>query len=252
MMTTASNTAPPLEVVNVVKTFGPRSARVTAVNGVSLRVEPGTFTAIMGKSGSGKSTLLHLAAGLTRPDTGNVLVAGDDLAQLDDKPLTLFRRRRIGLVFQSFNLIPTLTARENVALPLTLDGAPSEGGDRAKELLAMLDIASRSEHRPDAMSGGEQQRVAIARALVANPALILADEPTGNLDSANGESVCRLLRDLAEGGRTIVMVTHEPSVAAFAHRVVVLKDGLLADDFAVGSEDLGGVAVSERYRKAAA
>ena len=242
----------PLEVESATKSFGKGESRVRAVDSVSLRVEPGTFTAIMGKSGSGKSTLLHLAAGLTRPDTGAVRVAGEDLAKLDDKKLTLFRRRQIGLVFQSFNLIPTLTAAENVALPLTLDrvtdGKPPK--DRARELLGMLDIADRASHRPDAMSGGEQQRVAIARALVADPALILADEPTGNLDSANGEAVCKLLRDLAGGGRTIVMVTHEPSVAAWCHRCIVLKDGRLADDFAVSEGDAD--AVAQRYRTAAA
>ncbi len=240
---------PPLELRNVVKCFRQGTREVRALNGVSLTLEPGTFTAIMGKSGSGKSTLLHLAGGLTKPDEGDVLVDGENLAKLDDKKLTLFRRRRIGFVFQSFNLIPTLTAEENVALPLTLDGGKNGTLGRARELLNGLDIGDRLGHRPDAMSGGEQQRVAVARALVADPALVLADEPTGNLDTANGETVCRLLRDLADGGRTILMVTHEPTVAAFATRVVVMRDGKLVDDFPVADHgDAQGLAM--KYQQA--
>ncbi|MEM1012349.1 MAG: ABC transporter ATP-binding protein [Planctomycetota bacterium] len=248
---------PPLQLKHVVKTFG--DGAVTAVDQVDLTIEPGTLTAIMGRSGSGKSTLLHLAAGLTRPDEGHVEVAGEDLATMDDRRLTLFRRRQIGLVFQSFNLIPTLDARENVALPLTLDRkhyADEHGdaspSDRATQLLGMLGLEDRVTHRPDAMSGGEQQRVAIARALAADPALVLADEPTGNLDSANGEDVCVLLRGLVDQGRTIVMVTHEPAVAAFATRTVVMKDGRVVDDFAVESGDDGVRHLAERYQSATA
>ena len=240
---------PPLELRNVVKCFRQGTREVRALDGVSVSLEPGTFTAIMGKSGSGKSTLLHLAGGLTKPDEGDVLVDGENLAKLDDKKLTLFRRRRIGFVFQSFNLIPTLTAEENVALPLTLDGGKNGTLGRAKELLQSLDIGDRMGHRPDAMSGGEQQRVAVARALVADPALVLADEPTGNLDTANGEIVCRLLRDLAAGGRTILMVTHEPAVAAYATRVVVMRDGKLVDDFAV-DEGSDAQALAMKYQEA--
>ena len=239
----------PLELRNVVKSFRQGTREVRALDGVSLALEPGTFTAIMGQSGSGKSTLLHLAGGLTKPDAGDVLVDGESLSKLDDKKLTLFRRRRIGFVFQSFNLIPTLTAEENVALPLTLDGGRNGTLGRARELLESLHVGDRLGHRPDAMSGGEQQRVAVARALVADPALVLADEPTGNLDTANGQTVCRLLRDLANGGRTILMVTHEPSVAAFATRVVVMRDGRLVDDFAVEDHgDAQGLAM--RYQQA--
>ena len=240
----------PLDIRDAVKTFGKGDAPVRALDGVSLAVRPGTLTAVMGQSGSGKSTLLHLAAGLTTADAGAVRVAGEDLAALDDRRLTLFRRRRIGLVFQSFNLIPTLTAEENVALPLRLDrGRHADPDGRARELLAMLGLERRATHRPDAMSGGEQQRVAVARALVADPALVLADEPTGNLDSASGTAVCELLRGLADGGRTIVMVTHEPSVAAWADRCVILKDGRLVADFPV-DPPRDAAALAARYQAA--
>jgi putative ABC transport system ATP-binding protein len=223
--------APPLIVRNVVKTFSHGS--VTALAGVSLEVRRGTFLAIMGASGSGKSTLLHLMAGLAQADSGEVIVSGTDLTQLHDKSLTLFRRRRIGLVFQSFNLIPTLTAIENTLLPLLLDGRDDRAArEKADSLLEHLRLSHRRQHRPDALSGGEQQRVAIARALVTDPDVILADEPTGNLDSANSRSVCELLRDLASRqNKTIVMVTHEPSVAAYAREVAVLRDGQLLTRF---------------------
>lgn len=246
----------PLSLVNVVKCFHQGDREVRALDGLSIEVEPGQFVAIMGQSGSGKSTLLHLAAGLTPADNGTVLVAGKDLGRMRDRELTLFRRRHIGLVFQSFNLIPTLTAEENVALPLMLDARSRSGSlngrlrplDTAQALLQELNLGHRLGHRPDAMSGGEQQRVAIARALVTKPDLILADEPTGNLDTENGRAVCELLRRLAEEGRTIVMVTHEPSVAAYARRVVVLKDGKLIDQFDVRQGESADVA--RRYTSA--
>jgi putative ABC transport system ATP-binding protein len=223
----------PLVVENVVKHYRQGDRDVAALNGISLDVAPGTFLAIMGASGSGKSTLLHLMAGLTKGDGGSVRVSGEDLGAMNDKQLTLFRRRHIGLVFQSFNLIPTLTAEENVALPLMLDGkTAAETKSKVDELLETLGLSRRRHHRPDAMSGGEQQRVAIGRALVGDPAVLLADEPTGNLDSANSRSVCELLRDLsAMRNTTIVMVTHEPSVAAYAQEVAVLKDGRLVERF---------------------
>ena len=222
----------PLVVENVVKTFRQGDRQVQALDGISLDVRQGRFLAIMGASGSGKSTLLHLMAGLAQPDGGNVLVNGQNLAQLNDRQLTIFRRRQIGLVFQAFNLIPTLTAEENVALPLLLDGRNGQSDLKVNELMESLGLGSRRRHRPDAMSGGEQQRVAIGRALAADPAVILADEPTGNLDSVNSRSVCELLRDLSsKHGRTIVMVTHEPSVAAYAQEVAVLKDGRMVDRF---------------------
>jgi putative ABC transport system ATP-binding protein len=240
----------PLVVENVVKRFRQGDRAVSALDGVSLDVPQGQFLAIMGASGSGKSTLLHLMAGLTKPDEGRVLVAGADLVSMGDKDLTLFRRHHIGLVFQSFNLIPTLTAEENVLLPLMLDGRNGDAGDaKVNELLLRLGLSGRRGHRPDAMSGGEQQRVAIGRALVTDPAVILADEPTGNLDSANSRSVCELLRDLsAVHGKTIVMVTHEPSVAAYASEVAVLKDGKLVCKLP-SEGPAGGESLAVRYQE---
>ncbi len=240
----------PLEVVDVTKTFRQGDRTVAALRGVSLSVAQGQFLAVMGASGSGKSTLLHLMAGLTDVDKGRVSIKGEDLAQFNDRKLTLFRRRHIGLVFQAFNLIPTLTAAENMALPLTLDGMRlAEVLPKVNELLSTLGLAHRRDHRPDVMSGGEQQRVAIGRALIADPAVILADEPTGNLDSVNSRSVCELLRDLcAMHGKTIVMVTHEPTVAAFAQDVAVMKDGLIIDEFATRETD-GGQGLAIRYQE---
>jgi putative ABC transport system ATP-binding protein len=221
----------PLVVENVTKSFRQGDRRVMALNGVSLDVSAGRFVAIMGASGSGKSTLLHLMAGLAAADGGSVRVNGTDLGQLGDHKLTLFRRRHIGLVFQAFNLIPTLTAEENVLLPMMLDGTDDAAGRaKAAALLDRLGLGSRRGHRPDAMSGGAQQRVALGRALVTDPAVILADEPTGNLDSANSTAVCELLRDLSrDHGKTIVMVTHEADVAAYAQEVVVLRDGKVVE-----------------------
>src|SRR5688572_1028545 len=242
----------PLVVENVTKEFRQGDRAVTALAGISLEVPPGQFLAVMGASGSGKSTLLHLMAGLTQPDEGRVVIDGTDICGLNDKQLTLFRRRKVGLVFQSFNLIPTLTAEENVLLPLMLDGktANSNGAKvKVDELLESLGMSQRRHHRPDAMSGGEQQRVAIGRALVTDPAVILADEPTGNLDSANSRSVCELLRDLSViHGKTIIMVTHEPTVAAFAQEVAVLKDGKLVKRFAT-DEAGGGEGLALRYQE---
>jgi putative ABC transport system ATP-binding protein len=240
----------PLVVDNVVKRFRQGDRDVSALAGVTLEVAEGTFLAVMGASGSGKSTLLHLMAGLTPPDSGRIVIRGENLAEMNDRQLTLFRRRHIGLVFQSFNLIPTLTAEENVALPLMLDGRrESEVRPKVSDLLESLGLASRRTHRPDAMSGGEQQRVAIGRALVTDPAVLLADEPTGNLDSANSKSVCELLRDLSQiHNKTIVMVTHEPTVAAYAQEVAVIKDGRLVKRFATQETD-GGQGLALRYQE---
>lgn len=242
---------PPLVVENAVKHFFQGDRRVTALRGVSLEVPRGQFLAVMGASGSGKSTLLHLMVGLTHADAGRVIVNETDLGTLRDGPLTRFRRRHIGLVFQSFNLIPTLTAFDNVLLPLALDGRDDDAArQRVDELLQTLGLGSRREHRPDALSGGEQQRVAIGRALACDPAVILADEPTGNLDSVNSRGVCELLRDLSQvHGRTIVMVTHEPSVAAYASEVAILRDGQLIDHFATEGID-GGRELALRYQEA--
>jgi putative ABC transport system ATP-binding protein len=223
----------PLEAHEVRKTFRQGQRVVVALDGVSLTVAQGEFLAVMGASGSGKSTLLHLLAGLTAPSSGRIVVDGQDLSAMRDRQLTLFRRRRIGLVFQAFNLIPTLSAAENIALPLMLEnhnGAQAQA--KVEALLGTLGLEHRRTHRPDVMSGGEQQRVAIGRALAADPALILADEPTGNLDSQSSRSVCELLRNLSgRDGKTIVMVTHEPSVAAYAQRVAVMRDGRIIDSF---------------------
>jgi putative ABC transport system ATP-binding protein len=239
----------PLVVENVRKQFRQGDRAVAALDGVSLEVPQGQFLAVMGASGSGKSTLLHLMAGLALPDAGRVVINGTELKGMSDKQLTLFRRRHIGLVFQSFNLIPTLSAEENLALPLMLEGRNGVGQKKVDELLATLGLAKRRHHRPDAMSGGEQQRVAIGRALVTDPAVILADEPTGNLDSANSKSVCELLRDLSViHGKTIVMVTHEPTVAAYAQEVAVLKDGKLVSRFAT-DETGGGEGLAVRYQE---
>lgn len=225
-------TASPLRVEGVTKRFRQGASTVEALKDVSLAVQPGEFVAVMGASGSGKSTLLHVLAGLTRPDAGRVLVEGEDIGALSDRRLTRFRRRRIGLVFQAFNLIPALTAEDNIRLPLLTDGRPEIADGKLDDLLTRLGIAERRLHRPDALSGGEQQRVAIARALVTDPAIVLADEPTGSLDSVTGQNLCRLLKELChEQGRTIVVVTHEPAVAAWASRVVVMKDGRILTEF---------------------
>jgi putative ABC transport system ATP-binding protein len=240
---------PPLVVENVTKTFRQGQRTVQALAGVSLTVARGQFLSIMGASGSGKSTLLHLMAGLTSADSGKVLVNGTDLAKLKDRDLTLFRRHQIGLVFQAFNLIPTLTAEENIALPLMLDGRRSDADQqKIDQLLQRLGLSDRRHHRPDALSGGEQQRVAIGRSLVAEPAVLLADEPTGNLDSANSKAVCELLRDLSViHGKTIVLVTHEPSVAAYTQEVAVIRDGKLVERFPVENND--GEQLAIRYHE---
>jgi putative ABC transport system ATP-binding protein len=215
------------------KTYVQGDRVVTALRGVDLGVEQGEFVAIMGASGSGKSTLLHLCAALDRFDSGSIEVAGEKLETLSESQLTQFRRRRIGIVFQQFNLIPTLSAFENIALPRQLDGSwqASDAG-RIRELLAILKIDHRADHRPDALSGGEQQRVAIARALINRPPVLFADEPTGNLDSNSASQFWTLLDEAARAANTtIVMVTHEPAAAAHADRVVVLRDGQISGEF---------------------
>jgi len=201
--------------------------RVVALDGVTLEIPRGRFTAIMGASGSGKSTLMHLIGGLTAPTAGRILVEGRDLAAMSDRQRTIFRRRRMGVIFQEYNLLPNLSAAENVALPALVDGRPMAGVDaRVAELLAIVHLDHRRGHRPDALSGGEQQRVAIARALLNDPAIILADEPTGNLDSKQSLEIWRLLRRISdEQQTTILMVTHEAGGAAHADDVVILKDG---------------------------
>ncbi len=223
---------PLLETLALKKTYGSGDLRVEALRGIDLKVEAGEFLAIMGPSGSGKSTLLHLLGGVDRPASGQVLLEGADLTALSDDERTILRRRRIGFIFQSFNLLPTLSAEENVALPLELGGTPTpKARVRAEAVLDMVGMLPRRTHLPSMLSGGEQQRVAIARALAIEPALLLADEPTGNLDTANGRQVTALLRQLVDQRRqTIVMVTHDPQVAAHADRLVCLRDGLIESD----------------------
>jgi putative ABC transport system ATP-binding protein len=201
---------------------------VTALDAVTVAFAPATFTAVTGPSGSGKSTLLQCAAGLDRPDAGRVTLAGQDLAGLSERRLTLLRRDRIGFVFQAFNLLPALTARQNVGLPLRLAGRRPDRGS-VERALAAVGLTDRAGHRPHQLSGGQQQRIAIARALVTAPAVLFADEPTGALDLATGRAVLRLLRTLVEEhGQTIVMVTHDPAAAAAADRVLFLTDGKVA------------------------
>jgi putative ABC transport system ATP-binding protein len=197
---------------------------------VSFDIEAGKLVSVMGPSGSGKSTLLHLIGGLDTPTSGSVVIDGNDLAQLDDEALTLFRRRSLGFIFQFFNLLPTMTAWENVALPRLLDGVKmNEVKPWAIELLERVGLGERVEHKPSQLSGGEMQRVAVARALVGDPLLVLADEPTGNLDSASGQAVLELLRKIvAEENKTVVIVTHDAEAASLADQQVKLQDGLLA------------------------
>jgi putative ABC transport system ATP-binding protein len=204
---------------------------IVALAGVSLEIAAGAFAAVMGPSGSGKSTLLHLIGGLDRPSDGELLVDGRLIAQMTDNQVTLFRRAKIGFVFQFFNLLPTLTASENVALPLVLGGeSKSAAENRAEELLGRVGLEKRRDHLPEELSGGEIQRVAIARALAYRPPILLADEPTGNLDSATGDSILNLLRHISrEDGCTVVMVTHSQEAARRADRVILLRDGRLAN-----------------------
>lgn len=232
-----------LQARNLRKNFTRGTSEVEALRGVDLSISKGEFVSIMGPSGSGKSTLLHLIGGLDLPTSGEVLIDGEAISKLGDDALSEFRRRRLGFIFQFFNLLPTLSALENVALPRLLDGESiAEVEPKAKALLAQMGLASREHHRPDQLSGGEMQRVAIARALVTDPLLILADEPTGNLDSKTGESVLRLLAEMArERGHTILMVTHDSNAASFGTRLVRLRDGQIESDTAVEPrKDAGG------------
>jgi putative ABC transport system ATP-binding protein len=217
---------------NLTKVYGAGDTAVTALNNVSLQVNPGEFVAVMGPSGCGKSTLLHLLGGLDLPTSGFVTIDGHNLSELPDNKLTELRRRKIGFIFQFFNLIPVLTSVENAALPVTLDGTrPAQARAKAVEWLDKVGLGDRQSHRPDQLSGGQQQRVAIARALVAGPALVLADEPTGNLDTRASDEIAALLRQVAnEWGRAVVMVTHDPRIAAYADRILFLKDGAIADE----------------------
>jgi putative ABC transport system ATP-binding protein len=229
-ITSLQTRIPAVALEGVTKTYGAGDALVRALDDVSLAFEPGTFTAIMGPSGSGKTTLLQIAAGLDRPDRGTVRVGTTDLSGLGERRLAQLRRRRVGFVFQSFNLLPSLTAANNVILPLRLAGEHPRR-HVARAALERVGLRDRAGHRPAQLSGGQQQRVAIARALVAEPDVIFADEPTGALDTGSARDVLDSLRDVTDrDGRTVVMVTHDPVAAAVADRIVFLADGRVVDD----------------------
>ncbi len=223
---------PLIETRELVKKFGSGETEIDVLRGINLQIDSGEFVAIMGPSGSGKSTLLSILGGIELPTSGQVLLEGVDIATMTDDERTLIRRRRIGFIFQAFNLMPTLTALENIMLPMELDGMrTAEAKDKAIASLKMVELEHRRDHLPSKMSGGEQQRVAIARAFASSPAILLADEPTGNLDSRQGGRVTQLLKSLVdEHGQTIVMVTHDSVVAQSASRLLLFRDGNIERD----------------------
>jgi len=222
---------PLIRLQNVKKHFSLGKTMVRALDGVDLEIFPHTFTVIMGPSGSGKSTLLYLLGGLDRPTAGEIVFGGHRLNDMDENQLARFRRHAVGFVFQAFNLIQNMTAEENVSFPMQFAGVPArQRKQRALDLLAQVGLRERGHHRPTELSGGEQQRVAIARALVNDPQVILADEPTGNLDSASGMSVMRLLATLQQAGRTVIVATHDPRMARFATHRIYLLDGRVVSE----------------------
>lgn len=228
---------PAARVVDAVKTYGTGERAVHALHGVSVDFGAGEFTAIMGPSGSGKSTLMHAAAGLDRLTDGDVYIGDTNLSDLSQHELTLLRRTKIGFIFQAFNLIPTLTAAENITLPLGLGGSTVNPAT-FDHVVQVLGLSSRLSHRPSELSGGQQQRVAVARALVSKPDIVFADEPTGNLDSHTGAEILTFMREaVADIGQTIVMVTHDPSAAAYADRVVFVNDGQIVDEMLAPTTD---------------
>lgn len=237
---------PVLEAKSVKKEYKLGQHVVNALTGVNFIVEEGEFVAIMGPSGSGKSTLLHLLGGLDSPTDGNITLAGQSLAKLSEHKTTLVRRHNVGFVFQFFNLLPTLTAEENVLLPVIIDGKnPRKYKERLSNILDLVGLLDRRKHKPDQLSGGEQQRVAIARALITEPAILLADEPTGNLDTKTGTAIMELLRrSCNELNQTVIAVTHDPKAAAYANRVIFLRDGDIVEELRPGKNEL----LSERLR----
>ncbi len=217
-----------LKAENLVKTYGSGDSKVSALDGVDLAVEKGEFVAIVGRSGSGKSTLLHMLGAMDKPDSGSLTVDGMDVFSLKDDALAKYRRTKVGFVFQFFNLLPVLTAEENIVVPLSLDGAPIDK-EYLSELASQMGIADRLSHYPHQMSGGQQQRTAIARAMIAKPAVILADEPTGNLDSTSGAEILSLLKTtIKKFDQTLILITHDNSIAAEADRIIHISDGKIA------------------------
>jgi putative ABC transport system ATP-binding protein len=224
-----------IELINASKKYQQGPREVHALRDVSLIIQKGEFLSVMGASGSGKSTFLNLIGGLDQPTGGEIFIDGRPLHGISDDELTLIRRRRVGFIFQFFNLLPILTAVENVSLPLLLEGAPfSEIKPKAVKILEQVGLGARTEHRPEQLSGGEMQRVAISRALISNPAVLLADEPTGNLDSHTSQEIYLLLKSLHDQGQTIVMVTHDSRAAAYGSRIITLKDGMVSEDIPAG------------------
>lgn len=216
---------PVVEVSNVMKSYVLGDTEVPVLSGINLKIEKGEFLAIMGPSGSGKSTLMNLIGCLDRPTEGRILIRGRDLHRMSDEELARIRGLEIGFVFQTFNLVPRLTAIENVLLPTFANSRSNDPQKRAEELLQLMGLQDRMHHRPGELSGGQSQRVSIARALINNPSILLADEPTGNLDSKTGSEILQIFMDLNNEGRTVVIVTHDPEIAKYADRVVLVKDG---------------------------
>ncbi len=232
---------PLIQTENLTKVYGKGEAAVIALDHVSMSVNPGEFVAVMGPSGCGKSTLLHLLGGLDRPTEGRVMIDGSSLSELSDNALTQLRRRKIGFVFQFFNLIPILSSIDNASLPLVLDGKNgAQAKQKATEWLQKVGLGARLNNRPDQLSAGQQQRVAVARALITDPMLVLADEPTGNLDSRASDEIAALLQQVAkEWGRAVLMVTHDPRIAAYADRIVFLKDGKIVNETHLDAKNEG-------------
>ena len=236
MFDTGSRFDPAVQALQITKDYGEGEASVRALCTVSVDVAAGEFLAVMGPSGSGKSTLMHLLAGLDRPSEGEVFIAGQNVTKMKDKELTMLRRERVGFIFQAFNLIPQLTAEENIALPLALGGQKLNG--QVATLIEQVGLGDRADHKPTELSGGQQQRVAVARALVTEPDVVFADEPTGNLDSKSTDDILGLLRKAAdERGQTIVMVTHEAHAAAYADRAIYLTDGKVVSEIKDPTEE---------------
>lgn len=219
-----------LKVENLTKTYGKGDTMVKALDNVSFKVEKGEFLAIVGPSGSGKSTLLHLLGGVDRPDSGKVFIDGTDIYDLNETNLAIFRRRQVGLIYQFYNLIPVLNVEENITLPMLLDGQKPDS-DRLDKVLSILQLSDRKKHLPNQLSGGQQQRVSIGRAIINNPSIVLADEPTGNLDSKNSEDIIELLKDSNKRyNQTLIVITHDENIALQADRVIAIEDGKIVRD----------------------